>query len=276
MYICPVCGKRLKLSDNSYRCQNSHSFDIAAKGYVNLLLSKGRNPAKAGDDPMMIKARTDFLDTGAYFPLAEELCRTLEKTLSGRKQPAVIDSGCGEGYYTAELAGAIPEASVYGIDISKSGIAHAASRRNAKGIKNLELAVASGFALPFRAGFADAVVSVFAPISNDEYARVLKKSGKLIVVSPTERHLFGLKTVLYNEPYENKPNRYGLRSFTLTDEKRLEYSITLETDKQAADLFAMTPYYYKSSPEAKARLNGCAPLTTEVGFLLQTYTVNDM
>jgi 16S rRNA (cytosine967-C5)-methyltransferase len=110
----------------------------------------------------------------------------------------------------------------------------------------------------------------------DSCVPYVKKGGKLIVVSPTERHLFGLKTVLYNEPYENKPNRYGLRSFTLTDEKRLEYSITLETDKQAANLFAMTPYYYKSSPEAKARLNGCAPLTTEVGFLLQTYTVNDM
>ena len=275
MYICPVCRKRLKLSNNSYRCQNSHSFDIAAKGYVNLLLSKGRNPAKAGDDPTMIKARTDFLDTGAYFPLAQELCKVLETALCGRKQPFVIDSGCGEGYYTAEIAKALPDAAIYGIDISKSGIAHAASRSRASGVQNLKLAVASGFALPFRDGFADAVVSVFAPVSNDEYARVLKKGGRLIVVSPTERHLFGLKAVLYDEPYENKPNHYGLRNFKLTEEKKLEYTITLETDKQATDLFAMTPYYYKSSPEARERLNGCAPLVTECGFLIQTYTKID-
>lgn len=275
MYICPICKRKLKLSNNSYKCQNMHSFDIAARGYVNLLLTKGRNPAKAGDDPMMIKARTDLLDTGVYFPLTAELCTVLTDALSGRKLPFVIDSGCGEGYYTVTLAKALPEASFFGIDISKSGIAHAASRAKAAGLSNLSLAVASSFSLPFREGFADAVISVFAPVTNDEYARVLKKGGRLIVVSPTERHLFGLKAVLYDEPYENKPNSYGLRSFTLTDEKRLEYSITLETDKQVSDLFAMTPYYYKSSPEARERLNGCAPLATEVGFLIQTYTKNE-
>ena len=112
---------------------------------------------------------------------------------------------------------------------------------------------------------------MFAPVSNDEYSRVLRPGGRLIIVSPTERHLFGLKALLYDEPYENKPNRYALRCFELEDEQRLEYTFTLETDKQAADLFAMTPYYYKTSPEAKGRLNGCAPLDTEAGFLIQVY-----
>ena len=91
------------------------------------------------------------------------------------------------------------------------------------------------------------------------------------MVSPTEKHLFGLKALLYDEPYENKPNHYSLRCFELEHEERLEYTFTLETDKQAGDLFAMTPYYYKTSAEAKARLVGCAPLETEAGFLIQVY-----
>ena len=37
-YRCPVCGEKLKLSENSYRCRNRHCFDLSAKGYVNLLL----------------------------------------------------------------------------------------------------------------------------------------------------------------------------------------------------------------------------------------------
>ena len=271
MYICPICKKRLKLSEKSYRCQNRHCFDVAAKGYVNLLTTKGRNPSKAGDDKLMLRSRTDFLDTGAYAPLADRLCGLLGQLTENTRQPFIIDSGCGEGYYTVRMAQALPGAAVYGIELSKNGAAHAASRAKAAGCGNVKFAAASAFALPFRDGFADAVVSVFAPVSNDEYSRVLKSGGHLIVVSPTERHLFGLKALLYDEPYENKPNRYSLRSFTLREEQRLEYTFTLASDKQAVDLFAMTPYFYKTSPEAKARLNGCAPLETEAGFLIQVY-----
>ncbi|WP_369678558.1 putative RNA methyltransferase, partial [Ruminococcus sp. CAG:57] len=44
MYVCPICKKRLRKLDNVWHCQNGHSFDIARKGYVNLLTTKGRNP----------------------------------------------------------------------------------------------------------------------------------------------------------------------------------------------------------------------------------------
>ncbi|MBR6045412.1 MAG: methyltransferase domain-containing protein [Ruminococcus sp.] len=271
MYICPVCGEKLKLSEKSYRCKNRHCFDLSRGGYVNLLLSKGRNPAKAGDDPEMIRSRTAFLDAGHYLPLRDKVSQILSERLAGRREPCVIDCGCGEGYYTVGWASDLPEVQFCGIDISKSGVAHAASRRNAAGIKNLELAAASAFSLPFRKGFADAVISVFAPVSGDEYARVLKPGGILTVVSPTERHLFALKALLYDEPYENKKNIYSLRRFELVSEERLEYTVTLGTDKEVRDLFAMTPYYYKTSPEAAARLDGSAPLTAECGFLIQTY-----
>ncbi|MBR4554463.1 MAG: methyltransferase domain-containing protein [Ruminococcus sp.] len=271
-YRCPVCGEKLKLSENSYRCRNRHCFDLSAKGYVNLLLTRGRNPAKAGDAPNMIRARSDFLGTDAYKPLADRLCETVRELTAGIKEPVVIDSGCGEGYYTVKIASSLKDAAVFGIDISKSGIAHAAALKKAAGCNSLQLAVASSFELPFGKNTADVLVSVFAPVSNDEYSRVLRPGGKLIVVSPTPMHLFRLKALIYDEPYQNKPNRYGLRSFELTNEQQLEYSFTLATDKQAADLFAMTPYYYKTSPEAKARLIGCAPFETEAGFLIQVFT----
>ena len=275
MYICPVCKKRLKLSEKSYRCQNRHCFDLAAKGYVNLLTTKGRDPSKAGDDKQMLRSRTDFLDSGAYEPLAELLCDIIGGAVKDVKEPVIIDSGCGEGYYTVRLAKALPRAAVYGIEISKNGAAHTASRAKAAGCGNLKAAAASSFSLPFRESSADVILSVFAPVTNDEYARVLKNGGRLIVVSPTERHLFALKAVLYDEPYENKPNRYSLRSFELESEQRLEYTFTLTDDKQVSNLFAMTPYCYKTSPEAAARLNGCAPLECEAGFLVQVYSMHN-
>ena len=99
MYICPVCKKRLKKLDNVLHCQNGHSFDIARKGYVNLLTTNKRNPKNSGDNAEMVKARTNFLDKGYYLPLAERIAQTAQRELGTAKQPMIIDSGCGEGFY---------------------------------------------------------------------------------------------------------------------------------------------------------------------------------
>ena len=189
MYVCPICKKRLRKLDNVWHCQNGHSFDIARKGYVNLLTTKGRT--------------------------AEVMGGLLENV----KQPYIIDSGCGEGFYTVNYAKALPKAKFYGIDISKAAVAHCMTRIHCENITNCEFAVASSFQLPFIDKFADLIVCTFAPVSNDEYARVLKDGGKLVVVSPSPRHLFELKEVLYEKPYENKPNVYGLNKFDESEEK---------------------------------------------------------
>ena len=52
---------------------------------------------------------------------------------------------------------------------------------------------------------------------------MLKDDGKLVVVSPSPRHLFELKEVLYEKPYENKPNVYGLNKFDESEEMIFEY-----------------------------------------------------
>lgn len=270
-YLCPVCGERLKASGGVYKCRSGHSFDISKKGYVNLLTTKGRNPGKAGDNKEMIRARSAFLDLGLYAPLANLVAKKICELTAGIKEPAVIDSGCGEGYYTAAFADHNKNAAFYGVDISKHGVDHAASRARAAGLENIHLSVASAFSLPFKNDVADVVVSIFAPVSNDEYARVLKQGGKLIVVSPTAKHLFGLKSALYAQPYDNEPNRYGLNKFSLSSTEELEYDITV-TGESIWQLFTMTPYYYKTSKEAAERLKSTTQLETAVGFSVSIYT----
>lgn len=271
MYICPVCKKKLKISENTYRCKNGHCFDVSAKGYINLLTTKGRNPKTAGDNPLMVSSRSAFLDKEYYLPLAQKTGEIIKTLLKGVAKPIIIDSGCGEGFYTVNYAKKLSGADFYGADISKAAIAHCMTRVKNAGISNVHFAVASSFELPFRELSADLIVCTFAPVSNDEYARVLKKGGKLVIVSPSERHLFGLKQKLYDEPYENKPNVYGLRKFRLADEVKLEYEITLDSNEDIQNLFTMTPYYYKTSEEAKERLNPLERLETECGFTIQTY-----
>lgn len=272
MYVCPICKKRLKRLDNVWHCQNGHSFDVARKGYVNLLTTKGRNPKNAGDNAEMVKARTEFLDRNYYLPLAQKTAEVMAQLLEGVKAPNIIDSGCGEGFYTVNYARAIESAHFYGIDISKAAVAHCMTRVHTAGVENCDFAVASSFELPFIDGFADLVVCTFAPVSNDEYARVLKAGGKLVVVSPSPRHLFELKEVLYDKPYENKPNVYGLNKFDEGEEIVFEYPVTLESNEDIMNLFAMTPYFYKTPAQAVKRLENVDRLELTCGFSIRIFT----
>ncbi|MGN0633975.1 MAG: methyltransferase domain-containing protein [Oscillospiraceae bacterium] len=266
MYICPVCRTRMKENKKGFCCKKGHRFDYAAQGYVNLLTSSHRNPKTSGDNAMMVKARTDFLERDYYRPLAEKAAQTMKTLLEGVSSPVVLDCGCGEGYYTNIYAQSLPDAQVFGFDLSKSAVRHASSQASQKGIKNVHFAAASCFELPIADRAADLIVCTFAPVSNDEYARVLKKGGKLVIICPSPIHLSGLKAALYDDPYLNKPNEYGLKSFAPLDPQRLEYEITLETNEDIMNLFAMTPYYYKTSEEGKKRLSALDSLKTDCGF----------
>ena len=58
-FCCPICRAVLKREARSLVCGNRHSFDVAAKGYVNLLRAFG---ASHGDNADMVAARRRFLE----------------------------------------------------------------------------------------------------------------------------------------------------------------------------------------------------------------------
>ncbi|MBQ5311598.1 MAG: methyltransferase domain-containing protein [Oscillospiraceae bacterium] len=268
MYICPVCRQPLLPDGRSYRCEKGHCFDTARKGYVNLLTTSGRNPKTAGDNADMVRARTDFLDKGYYLPLADRLSEVIGGvTHSG----PVIDSGCGEGFYTVRCAQKLPHIHFEGIDISKAAVSHCMTRVHISGITNCAFAVASSFELPFADNSAEVITSVFAPVANDEYSRVLKTGGHLIVVSPSARHLYELKAAVYDAPYENRPNEYGLDSFEHIDSIIFEYEKHIGAQEDIYSLFAMTPYFYKTSEEGMTRLLALDSIDVTCGFEIDIF-----
>ena len=95
-FICPVCEGKLFNIGTSLKCLKAHSFDISKQGYVNLLMKN--DSGRHGDDKLMLNARKNFLDKGYYAPLRDAVCEILGK------EQTVLDSGCGEGYYTASFA----------------------------------------------------------------------------------------------------------------------------------------------------------------------------
>ena len=97
-FVCPKCGLPLVENGISALCPKKHSFDRARAGYYNLLLSA--SGGTHGDNAQMVEARRAFLDTGAYKPLSDKVSELAAKYISGG---AVLDIGCGEGYYTDSI-----------------------------------------------------------------------------------------------------------------------------------------------------------------------------
>ncbi|MHB8820900.1 MAG: putative RNA methyltransferase, partial [Pseudomonadaceae bacterium] len=118
MLICPICQAPLSAVDNGVACPATHRFDRARQGYLNLLPVQHKNSRDPGDNQAMVEARRRFLDGGHYAPLA----RRLAELAAERAPRRWLDIGCGEGYYTAQLAAALPRAEGYALDISREAI----------------------------------------------------------------------------------------------------------------------------------------------------------
>lgn len=265
-FCCPVCKEELNLDGRTYKCINNHCFDCAKQGYVNLLQSNKSKSKRHGDDKLMIEARTRFLNTNFYKPLCDLMCELLKKYVP--QNASVLDAGCGDCYYTEKIEKALADrnASVVGVDISKSALIAAAKRS-----KSINLAVASVFSLPVGDLSCDAVLNVFSPFAPEEYARVLKSGGVLLRVIPLENHLFSLKKAIYDNPLKNPEESTEIDGFTLAESQELKYSIELKSNEQIESLFKMTPYYYKTSRTDQQKVEKLSTLQTEIEFCVLVY-----
>lgn len=263
--ICPVCKGHLTQKDKALVCENNHSYDISKYGYVNLMRSQKSSKKRHGDDKLMLKSRHNFLEKGYYKPLLETLTAEVLKKSDGRNI-TVLDVGCGEGYYTANIKKSVEGCDMYGIDISKDALIYANKRD-----KSISLAVASCSEIPIESGSCDVVLNIFSPTNVTEYSRVLKSDGMLIRAVPLENHLFGLKSEIYDEPYKNKSESVKLENFRISDYKEIKYTLRLDNSEDIISLFKMTPYYYKTSRDDQAKLESKTELETEIEFGVIVY-----
>lgn len=267
LFICPVCKKVLEKREKTYICEDLHSFDISKYGYVNLLMSSGKNKIH-GDDKAMILAREDFLKRGFYDKLSDFVASLAEENCSDGG--AVVDAGCGEGKYTADVAKCLENcgksASVIGIDISKDAVRYAAKKG-----QNLLLAVASTAAMPLPDKVADVIINIFAPFSHEEFKRVLKDDGIIIRVYPLAKHLWELKELVYDVPYENPEPTMEEEGFFIESHHKLEYEMEFSCNEDIMSLFAMTPYFYRTGERDREKLKNAEKLTCRAQFGIAVY-----
>ena len=261
MFVCPVCGKDLTEKEKFFICPDSHLFDKAKKGYVNLLL--GRDGSLHGDSKKMALSRFEIMQSRLYEPLKNGVVSVLRNHLD--EPETILDCGCGECYYTSALAEAFENAEILGTDISKD-ILSVANRRSAR----VKRAVASSFSLPLKDESVDALLNIFSPFVPGEFLRVLKPEGLLLMAIPLEEHLWEMKKAVYEKPYKNEPKPAELEGFTLIEESRIDYRREVK-NPLLTRLFEMTPYFIKTSKEDMEKLRGVNSLALTFSFKILLY-----
>ena len=239
---CPHCTADLRADGDRWVCSNLHSFDVAHQGHLNL--AAGREPANA-DTATMLDARARVQASGLF----GFLFRAMDEQVPLSGVETMLEVGAGTGHYLAHLVEARPSARGIALDVSR-----AAAKRAARAHLRVASVVADVWrGLPVRTGSIDVVLCVFAPRNPAEFARVLRPSGRLVVVTPTPAHLAGLR------------QRYGLLGIEDDKQSRLFGTMadrftreqTATCNKQATiaapvvdDLIRMGPNAFHDPPRA--------------------------
>lgn len=181
---CPGCGSGFALVRGGLRCDRGHCFDIARQGYANL--TGAAQPGYA-DSPAMVAARAEFLGSGRYAAVVAALAAALPD-----RAARVLDVGTGTGHYAAAALESVPTARGLGLDVSVAACRRAARAHPRLGVITADVRQP----LPLAGRSVDVVLSVFAPRSAAEFARVLRPGGVLITVTPAADHLVELRADL--------------------------------------------------------------------------------
>src|SRR5215469_8481981 len=186
MLLCSVrgCGLSLAREERRMVCARVHSFDIARSGYINLLQPQERRAKSPGDAAEAVAARRRLHDRGVTGPLF----RGVAEALAATAIDAILDAGCGDGFYLGSLQ---REAGLdaHGVDISVPAI-EAAARR----YPECEWVVANADrALPYSDRSFSIILSITARMNPDEFRRVLRDDGRLLVAVPAPDDLIELR-----------------------------------------------------------------------------------
>ena len=247
--ICPYCGDPLARTDGILRCESGHAFDIARQGYVTLLPAAWRGDA--GDTAAMVQARERFLAAGHFAPIAATLA-TLAEQQAADVPGCIVDAGAGVGYQLATVLDRMPDRVGLALDVSKYALRRAAKTHHRLGAVACDI----WHGLPVADDAAAVVLNVFAPRNAAELARILQPSGRLLIVTPTARHLHELVSELHLiEVDDQKAQRLAAQlspCFELLDRHDLTSTMALSYEDVEA-VVAMGPSAWHTDADELSR-----------------------
>jgi 23S rRNA (guanine745-N1)-methyltransferase len=196
------CGAPLAQRGGAFVCRRGHSYDIARSGYLNLLQPQDRRSRFAGDSKAAIEARARLLAHGIGGTILNEFVDRAA-ALDLPEDAVAVDLGCGGGDALAAIS-SLSSVSGIGIDLSTAAAEFAARRFPA-----LTWVVANADRrLPLLEDSVDLILSLHGRRNPSECARVLTRSGYLLVAVPAYDDLIELRaSVLGAAAERNRADR---------------------------------------------------------------------
>jgi 23S rRNA (guanine745-N1)-methyltransferase len=239
------------IDERSLVCEHGHRFDVARQGYVNLLGPKDKRSKDPGDSKEMVSARAAFLNADFYRPLADAC---LDVTLGYYSTVAdgritLMDAGCGDGYYLHHVQENLPKdlrnrISLVGFDISKWAVQQSARRCDGTWF------VGSNRHIPMTDASVDLVFDMFGFPDYSSFRRILAPQGRLVRVTPGDRHLIQLREIIYPNIKPRSERTQYPETFKVVSEKRITYEMILGSE-DLKYLMLMTPHMFRSTPERR-------------------------
>jgi 23S rRNA (guanine745-N1)-methyltransferase len=241
MLVCPVRDCHLPLNREAKRlvCQRGHSFDVSSKGYMNLLQPQDRRSKQPGDTSDAVKGRRRLHDLGVTMPLL----RGIAEMASASRDDVVLDAGCGDGFYLGTLARE-NGFDARGVDISAAAI-DAAARR----YPECEWIVANADRfLPYADRSFSLILSITARMNAQEFRRVLREEGRLLVAIPAPEDFVELRGA-GRDRVERTVETFAA-GFKLAGQRRISTSAALDADAVRDVLHAIYRPLQAKEPEA--------------------------
>ena len=206
IFCCPLCGEPLVREEHRAVCSQRHSFDVARQGYVHLLPVNKMHSKLPGDSRGNGGQPPPLFGGGLLRPPFGRSCAALSGSAprtwaAGRERvsPSATPAA-GRGITQRDFGGLCPRRLSAGLTFPSWR-----SRPPRENTRESSLGVASSFAIPLGTGRVHLLTDVFSPLAPEEFARVVRPGGYFLYAVPGERHLYGLKEILYRNPYENPP-----------------------------------------------------------------------
>jgi len=256
-------------------CLGNHSFDLAKKGYVNLLASSRKDEY----DTEMLEARKQVCDKGFFDPLLEKINGLILGFVPDCPSTSIkiLDVGCGEGTHLARIlvnlenSGKFTSENITGIglDISKEGIQIAS-----KNYHHIVWCVANLARIPIKDKQIDIILNILSPSNYSEFKRVLVNNGLLLKVVPGANYLKELRSVFYDqtdkETYSNEQViKHFSNSFDIMNIEQIEYEFAV-TEEALEEIIRMSPLAWgvEGDKKDKALVSGIKKITVDFTLIL--------
>lgn len=219
---CPLCGGGFEKRENSLVCAKRHTFDIARQGSVNFVPQQKESFYKKE----LFESRAKAFEAGVFVPVVRTLSDAIDRHVC-RENPALLDAGCGEGYYTKSVC---PERKMtrIGFDLSKEAV-----RLAAKGPKTAFFCAADLKNIPLRDHSADILLDIFTPASYAEFSRVLAPGGLVFKLAPRAGYLKELRRaaahLLRRSEYDGgQVEGYVKEKMDLIEQRAITYTLPVD------------------------------------------------